>query len=66
MVVSSPQKGKGAVTERRVFVSVDDWRSELILVRGEQVHHLRHVLRARPGDSFEFIDGQGRWARATV
>ncbi|MGB7624543.1 MAG: RsmE family RNA methyltransferase [Terriglobia bacterium] len=54
------------MTDRRVFVSADDWSSESIVVRGEQAHHLRNVLRARPGDSFEFIDGQGRWARATL
>jgi 16S rRNA (uracil1498-N3)-methyltransferase len=54
------------MTDRRVFISVDDWSSDSIRVRGAQAHHLRNVLRARPGDSFEFIDGQGRWARATL
>lgn len=54
------------MTERRLFVCGDDWLPDRILVRGEQAHHLKDVLRARRGDTFEFMDGRGRWARARV
>jgi 16S rRNA (uracil1498-N3)-methyltransferase len=54
------------MTERRLFVSAEDWSLDQIVVRGEQAHHLKDVLRAQAGDIFEFIDGQGRWARAVV
>ncbi len=54
------------MTERRLFVEAADWSPDEIFVRGEQAHHLKDVLRARPGAEFEFIDGQGRWARAAI
>ncbi|MBZ5537108.1 MAG: 16S rRNA (uracil(1498)-N(3))-methyltransferase [Acidobacteriia bacterium] len=54
------------MTDRRVFVNPTDWSDAYIVVRGEQGHHLRNVLRARAGDAFEMIDGRGRWARAIV
>lgn len=52
--------------DRRLFVELSEWGADQIVVRGEQAHHLKDVLRARRGDSFEFIDGRGRWARAVV
>lgn len=54
------------MTERRLLVSAGDWFPHRIRVRGEQAHHLKDVLRARIGETFEFIDGHGRWARAMV
>jgi len=54
------------MTDRRFFVGVEDWSSDQIIVRGEQAYHLKSVLRARVGDCFEFVDGEGRWARARV
>lgn len=35
-------------------------------LRGEVDHHLRHVLRARPGDRLVLFDGSGREATARV
>lgn len=54
------------MTERRLFVSTADWFPDHILVRGEQAHHLKNVLRAQSGEAFDFVDGQGRWAHAMV
>lgn len=54
------------MTDRRFFVSAADWSTDQVRVSGEQAHHLKAVLRARTGESFEFIDGQGRWARAVI
>lgn len=66
MGVRGGEKGIGVMTDRRFFVGVEDWSSDQIIVRGEQAHHLKNVLRARAGETFEFIDGEGRWARAMV
>jgi 16S rRNA (uracil1498-N3)-methyltransferase len=66
MGVPDHKKAIGSMTDRRVFVSPADWFDDFIIVRGEQGHHLRNVLRARAGDVFELIDGRGRWARAVV
>lgn len=54
------------MSERCLYVAPDGWSAECVRVEGEQAHHLKQVLRARPGDTFEFIDGKGRWARAVV
>lgn len=66
MGVPDRKKAIGSMTNRRLFVSAADWSDDYIVVRGEQSHHLRNVLRARAGDAFELIDGRGRWARAVV
>lgn len=66
MGVPDHTKAIGSMTNRRLFVSAADWSDDYIVVRGEQGHHLRNVLRARAGDAFELIDGQGRCARAIV
>ncbi len=54
------------MADRRVYVPHENWSAESLLVRGTEAHHLKNVLRAHPGDSFEFIDGKGRWARAVI
>jgi len=37
-----------------------------VLVRGPGAHHLRDVLRVRPGDAVEAFDGRGYQARGVV
>lgn len=66
MGVPDCKKAIGSMTDRRIFVSATDWSDDYVVVGGEQGHHLRDVLRARAGNLFELIDGQGRWARAAV
>ena len=38
----------------------------VVLLGGEQGHHLIHVMRARAGSTVEIFDGKGTVARATV
>ncbi|MDD5541578.1 MAG: RsmE family RNA methyltransferase [Acidobacteriia bacterium] len=52
--------------DRRIFVAAADWSAEEVVVREDQAHHLKHVLRAQAGEVFEFVDGEGRWARAMI
>lgn len=45
---------------RRRFL-VDSFDAGRALLRGEDAHHLGHVLRARPGQIYELSDGQAVW-----
>lgn len=39
---------------------------EKLTIEGEEAHHLLHVMRARPGDTVEIVNGQGALAEACV
>jgi 16S rRNA (uracil1498-N3)-methyltransferase len=45
---------------RRLFVSVSQIHQSLAIVRGEEFHHLCHVLRLRVGDQVSLRDDSGR------
>lgn len=47
------------------YVRPEDVGDGTLTLRGEEAHHVR-VLRLRPGDSIEAVDGQGRWFRAKI
>lgn len=55
----------GARVERVDRVLVDAL-GETVEVRGPEAHHLRDVLRLRPGAEVEAFDGRGRYARGTI
>lgn len=51
--------------ERR-FLAPDIARAAEIEIRGEEAHHLLHVLRLREGDEIIVFDGDGRHYRAVI
>ena len=53
------------MTRERRFL-VDDLTSERVELRGEEAHHLLHVLRLGVGDEVVLFDGRGRAKRAVV
>src|SRR5690606_10861724 len=55
----------GSRVERIDRVLVDELAPS-VLVRGPGAHHLRDVLRVRPGDAVEAFDGRGYQARGVV
>ena len=44
----------------RVFSDMPLAAGETLLLPGEEAHHVHKVLRARPGDEIEIVDGCGR------
>jgi 16S rRNA (uracil1498-N3)-methyltransferase len=47
------------MTRRRFFVPVGRLRDGVARLSSDQIHHLRDVLRLRPGDQVEVFDGEG-------
>ncbi|SEN04048.1 16S rRNA (uracil(1498)-N(3))-methyltransferase [Lihuaxuella thermophila] len=45
---------------QRYFISPDQVNDERILITGDDVHHIKNVMRSRPGDQLVCCDGQGR------
>ncbi len=54
------------MSRRRVFVAQEMIRDGVALLRPEQVHYLRDVLRLRAGDTAEVFDGAGGSYRGTL
>ncbi len=54
------------MTRRRFFVPGEKIRDGIATLPEEQAHHLRNVLRVRPGDQVEIIDGEGNGYLGTV
>jgi 16S rRNA (uracil1498-N3)-methyltransferase len=50
----------------RCFAPPEAWTAAAIALSAEESHHLRHVLRARPGDPATVLDGQGRVATGRI
>ena len=47
----------------RFFASPEDGDPGLAVLRNDEAHHAIHVVRLRPGDRVEVIDGHGySWA----
>lgn len=44
---------------RRFFVPPDQIKSRTAQLNSDQLHHLIHVLRVRPGETVEVFDGEG-------
>ena len=44
----------------RVFSDMPLAAGETLRLSGEEAHHVRKVLRGRPGDQVEIVDGEGR------
>jgi 16S rRNA (uracil1498-N3)-methyltransferase len=47
------------MTRRRFFVPLGKIREGVAWLSFDQIHHLRDVLRLRPGDQVEIFDGEG-------
>lgn len=60
-----PWSTRGSRVERIDRVLVDELTPR-VEVRGPEAHHLRDVLRVKPGSSVEAFDGHGRIARGEV
>lgn len=43
----------------RFFVEPSQIRENRIVIQGNDVNHIRNVLRMRPGDELSLSDGQG-------
>jgi 16S rRNA (uracil1498-N3)-methyltransferase len=44
---------------QRFFISDENMQGENVVLRGQQVHQIRDVLRMRPGDSIIVLDNRG-------
>ncbi|MCL6478660.1 MAG: 16S rRNA (uracil(1498)-N(3))-methyltransferase [Peptococcaceae bacterium] len=51
---------------RRFFISPDQFGAEKPVIRGPDVKHMVKVLRLKPGDVVELLDGAGRAVRARI
>jgi len=60
-----PWSTRGSRVERIDRVLVDELAPR-VTVGGQEAHHLRDVLRVRPGSTVEAFDGRGRLARGEV
>ena len=47
------------MNRRRFFVPAESIRDGVASLPSDQAHHLRKVLRLRPGDGVEIFDGKG-------
>jgi 16S rRNA (uracil1498-N3)-methyltransferase len=54
------------MTRKCFLVDEIDFREELVSLAGDVAHHLRNVLRLRPGDSIELRDGRGNGWSAVI
>lgn len=43
----------------RFFVDPSQVRGDCIVIQGNDVNHIRNVLRMRPGDELSLSDGRG-------
>lgn len=51
---------------RLFFVDPDIWSGRWVTIEGEDVHHIRRVLRLKAGDLISVADGQGRVSRVRI
>ncbi|MFZ5631218.1 MAG: 16S rRNA (uracil(1498)-N(3))-methyltransferase [Bacillota bacterium] len=51
---------------RRFFISPEQFEADKPVIRGPDVKHMVKVLRLKPGDMVELLDGTGRAARARI
>lgn len=54
------------MTADRFWTTEIDWTSNQVVIRGAEFHHLRTVLRRKPGDSVFVTDGKGREAQVQL
>jgi 16S rRNA (uracil1498-N3)-methyltransferase len=52
--------------QRRFFSPAKCWQSDRIILEGEQIHHVFHVLRLRKGDTAVCFDETGRCAQTRI
>jgi 16S rRNA (uracil1498-N3)-methyltransferase len=50
----------------RYYLDADFLENEPVSMSGDESHHLIRVLRARPGEKVELVNGRGQLAQATV
>ena len=50
----------------RIFVRPEMLDEGVLAITGDEHHYLSRVRRARPGDTVELVDGEGRRATATI
>ncbi|MDH3257689.1 MAG: 16S rRNA (uracil(1498)-N(3))-methyltransferase, partial [Nitrospinota bacterium] len=43
----------------RFFVSPEEFTENTVTIKGSDVNHIRTVLRMKPGDRIEALDGEG-------
>lgn len=65
MSAQQPWSTRGSRVERIDRVLVDELAAR-VEVRGPEAHHLRDVLRVKPGSAVEAFDGRGSIARGEV
>lgn len=51
---------------RRFFVETDQISSDTPVISGDDAGHIRNVLRLKPGDAIELIDGSGAECEARI
>lgn len=51
---------------RFFVVEPEQIKGELVYLTGEDVHHIKRVLRLRPGDELQVLDGKGRAYRVLL
>ena len=51
--------------ERRFFCDQEPASGQL-LIEGDEFHHIVHVMRYRPGDEIEVVNGRGRLLRGRI
>jgi 16S rRNA (uracil1498-N3)-methyltransferase len=54
------------VGERRFLVTPEDLSERRAVIRGDELHHLRRVLRLKPGDDVSVFDGMGHGFRGRI
>src|SRR5262249_41003323 len=57
--------GDDSMPLRRFLLSFPP-EADKVILSGDEAHHLTHVLRVKPGDSIELIDGAGKIWRGDV
>ncbi len=53
------------MAERRFFCDQEPAAGQL-LIEGDEFHHIAHVMRYRPGDEIEIVNGRGRLLRGRI
>lgn len=52
---------------QRYFILEDDnWKEKQVMITGDDVHHIRRVMRAKSGDEIICVDGEGQAALCEI
>ncbi len=53
------------MSNRTFYIEPDKVQGKTAILKGEELHHARNVMRLVPGDEIELVDGLGNMHRAT-